>query len=145
MTTTVTPGVVLSINDTEISLTPNSLPGKGQAISFSLPKPVDVGTPGDLATFISTSFGGGALPDFSDLPSPLDGIATRIANLDIVVEQFDLNMPATKDANGAPITNPGPNTYTVGLAGSWPGDPISVGPLKIKGVFLKVSDDGKTS
>jgi len=145
MTTNVTPGVVLSLNNTEFSLSPDNMPGPGQAFSFTLQSPVDVGTPGALAAFISSSFGGAALPDLSNLPAPLDTIATRIANLDIVVEQFNLNMPATKDANGATVTPAPVNTYTVGLAGTWPDDPISVGPLKIKGLFLKVSDNGVTA
>jgi hypothetical protein len=145
MTTKVTPGVVLSLNNTEFSLSPDNMPGPGEAFSFTLENPVDVGTPGDLATFISTSFGGAALPDLSTLPSPLDTIAQRIASLDIVIEQFDLKMPATKDASGAPVTPAPVNSYSVGLAGSWPDAPISVGPLKIKGLFLKVSDNGATT
>lgn len=144
MTIDVKPGVVLELNNTEFSLTPESFPGGGQTVSFSLPAPVDIGTPGDLATFISNSFGAGTLPDFSSLPAPLSGIASRIAALDITLEQFDLTVPGNKDAQGNTVT-PGPNTYTVGLAGTWHDAPIEIGPLKIKGVFLKIVQDGKTS
>lgn len=149
MTKTITPGVVLTIRGQDIALSPDDYTNvEGAGISYTLDHPVDLGTPGDLAAFISDAFGaGGTIPDFTKLPSPLDGIATRLATLDIAVEAFQLTVSPTKNADGTAIATPAPNTYTVGLSGTWPGDPISLfsGALKIKGVFLKVVEDGKTA
>lgn len=144
MTTSVTPGVVISINDTEISLTPETFSDTGKSdIKFSLPHAVPLGTPANLATFLTENFGSGAtLPNLDNLPAPLNTIAKRLANLEVSVESFDLLVPATKNADGSPVSPAKPNTYNIGLAGVWQDDPIALGPLKIKGVFLKVSEDG---
>lgn len=145
MSLSVTPGVVININGTDIPLSPDSISSDGKTdTAFSLPHPVVLGTPGDLAAFLTANFGAGAsVPNFDTLPSPLNDIASKLANLQVTVEDFQLRFPATKDASGAAINPPPNKTYSIGLAGAWPTDPIALGPLKIKGVFLKVAEDGK--
>jgi hypothetical protein len=138
----VTPGVVVAINGVSVPLSPKDYSDKaGAAISFELPRPVPLGTPAQMADLLSSAFGSSAtMPDFSKLPSPLDSLAQRLASLNVTVEQFNLDISATKDAQGHDISPRAPNHYVVGLAGDWPGDPISIlgDALQLKGVFLKV-------
>ena len=143
MGTTVTPGMVLIINEKEVTLAPDS--SKDSASSgkhYALAEAVDLGTPADLSAFLQQTFG---LPaDYNlntviqALPSPLNGIAAKLASIDVSILRFSVTVPPTGDTTHE-------CSFDLGMAGSWASDPIALGPLKIKGVYLNVVKDDALS
>ena len=143
MATTVEPGVVLTVNGKQVTLEPSDAALAGGK-HYELLEPVDLGTPASITNMLADV----GAPNFdlnaeiAQLPPPLDTIAGKLANVDIIVQKFELTIPPA-DNQG----NRGPTTFTLGLAGMWPEADglITVGPLSIRGVYLLVKEDGITT
>lgn len=136
MTITTKPGITLLVNGQDVPLKLESQIGGAE---FDLVRPVALGTPDELAVFIAETFGVTDADDkingaIGSLPEPLKGMADRLMNLEITVEEFHVKVPEAE----------GSTSYKVGLSGTWPGNPIELiaDVLEVKGVYLLVENDG---
>jgi hypothetical protein len=123
-------GVVIELNGTPVPISSDSVdPTKG--FSFTLPEPVDIGTPSDFLGWVDTTFGTDLKKtlDPSGLPTPIADLVSKLLNVDISVEQASINVPPKGSADSV--------TFTIALAATFPGAGIQLIPgsnvLTLKG------------
>jgi hypothetical protein len=139
MAITASPGITLLVSGKDVPL---KLDSQVDGAEFDLVHPVELGTPAKLAVFVTETFGvDDAEKDIDDairtLPDVLQGMVDRLMNLEVTVEEFHVKVPATGSLDST--------SYTVGLSGTWPDDPITLIPkvLEVKGIYLLIENDGK--
>ncbi|HZF96039.1 MAG TPA: hypothetical protein VEZ20_14350 [Allosphingosinicella sp.] len=158
MTVSALPGITFTLNGKEVSLEQMSASVAAGA-DFKLSDPVDLGTVTDLVTMITSQFGlnaGDITGAIDALPDPLKGMASRLMNIDVTVDLFEVHVPPSGSTapSGSQVKG---TTFKIGLTGTWrsnPQDPGHSGPivliqgptttpvLAVTAIYLVVSDDG---
>ena len=144
MTTDVTFGVILEINGEDVPLEPAKAvtDAKKNGVEYSLPHRVEVGTAAELGAFLNTLANDvPALPSGDSFPTPLDDVYKKVISLNLAVEELNLKVPPSLNADGSAITPPRPTTFTLGLSATWSGNQkveLITGKLAIKGLYVKV-------
>ena len=145
---TTSPGIILTINGTDVPLALNGLISdfSKNGISYTMPNPVTVGSAADLSAFLTSQFGAPALPASTSFPTPLDSVYAKLTSLSLAVDQFSVTVPPTKDANGNALSaaQQRATSFDLGLSATWAdGSTISLisGKLAIKGIYLHITKD----
>lgn len=146
-------GMVLQLNERDVVLSPKVVTGalrdaQLNGKEYELPSRVDLGTIANIGELFMNLFGiqVNIVEELKKLPSPLDAIAGKIAQLNLAVEEFYLKIPPTHKMNGktkVELTDAEkvPLSLTLGLSAFWgAGEKIDLiaGKLAISGVFLKI-------
>lgn len=144
MTASVNVGIVLEINGEDVAIEPAKAltDAKKNGVEFSLPRRVEVGTAADLHAFLNTLTDDAvSLPSGDDFPSPLDSAYKKVMSLNLAVEELNLKVPPSLNADGTAITPAKPTTFTLGLSATWSdNDKVELiqGKLAIKGLYVKL-------
>lgn len=137
MSTTTTVGIVISLNNHDVTLTPSTFTDvASQGISYALQEPVTIGSPTDFSNFLSSTFGAPALPSASSLPTPINTIYNKLVTADLSVNEFAVRIPPT--AGNASVMDSA--TFKLALAVTFD-TPVTLisGALAVKGVVLSIA------
>jgi len=130
-------GVTFNLHGTQVPIsTADIADAKKKGIQFTLPQPVDLGTLTDFQTWFKTQFGVD-LPLGTDLPDPLGQIMTKLATLDVSVDQFHVKIPGSDNPSD-------PKLFTLAMSAIWPpggGIPLIPNVLSIDGGFFGVTNE----
>lgn len=158
-------GILLLVNNEPVALRPLDV-YKGLANAavlakidgkrYELTKPVKVGSLDDFNAFLQKY--GASMPDATDFPDPLNKVYAKLTSLELTVEEFMVNIPATHEllANATtkprtdltptdiqPKTSKGSTTYELAITVQWrSGEQVDLisGTLAIQGFYCKISN-----
>lgn len=146
-------GIVLLVNDQAVTLQPKQVAGeiaqkagnlKANGMELELDQRLDLGSPGAgaaaLEDLVKKFDSGFKMPTASDFPSEINGVVTKLSNVEIAVEKFHLKIPGTASTDKTV-------RYTVGMSAIFPpGGELMVPevPVGLKGVFFEVSNEDQS-
>jgi hypothetical protein len=134
-------GVTFNLHGTQVPVSTADIANAAkQGIEFTLPSPVDLGTLTDFQAWFEKQFAI-KLPLGTDLPSPLGDIMSKLATLDVSVDQFHVKIPGSDNKDD-------PKLYTLAMSAVWPpgqGIPLIPGVLSIDGAVFGVTNEPKTA
>src|SRR6476646_937509 len=134
-------GVTFTLNGTQVPVYAKDIThASANGVEFSLPQPIDLGTFNDFASWFQSQFGV-SIPETSTLPPPLDGIAGKLASLDVAVDMLHVKVPPAVPAG----QTRGPVQYTVALRAVFPAPGLELIPnvLEIQGAVFGVSNESR--
>jgi hypothetical protein len=145
MTASVNFGIILEINGEDVPIEPAKAitDAKRNGVEYSLPRRVEVGTAAELGAFLETLADGvPPLPSGDNFPSPLNTVYQKMISLNLAVEELNLKVPPSVQADGVTAINPPlPTTFTLGLSATWRDNEkveLITGKLAIKGLYVKL-------
>lgn len=136
-TPTVNAGIIVSINNTDVTLMPSSLTDiSSNGFSYSLDSEVDLGKLENLTSVINTTFGTSiALPTATGLPQPLKDIYSALTTTDLTIKEFSLSIPKVADADTSVAAS---STFSLKMQLTLESPLTLGGVLSVKGAVIKV-------
>ncbi len=131
-------GVIFDINDKDVTISASDLSSIAKnGVKFDLDEPIDLGTVGQIDTFIEQDLKitGVDVPSADNFPAPLNTIVNKLEQLDISIDRFKLDVPP-KGQTGQTGTQ-----YALQMSAKWQkNDGIDLGVATVKGGAFGVTN-----